>query len=296
VRDVVGLIVDIETTGLTEHDEIIELALILFSYDPLSGDIGGILDRYVGLREPNVPCSPGALQVHKITADLTRGKVLNEDKVRSLFDRAEAVFAHNAQFDKGFLFRLFPDLPEKPWLCTMRDIVWDWEGFLQVSLDAICEHYRIERNGAHRAYEDAITVLSVLHRNNCQGTPHIKQLHERLHRPAFSVSFVNSETNRLRKLVISDQNNEFLARGGDDLEVRLWTTADYDFINGYLRGSVGGSGRVFQFEKSKNRKLLDMISEDRHVTLKLVGRVDQKLRFNITVTPKKIYQQKRIDG
>ncbi|HLN62732.1 MAG TPA: hypothetical protein VK464_14400 [Symbiobacteriaceae bacterium] len=64
-RVVVAGYVDVETTGLSPYyDEIIELALVLSAFDITTGDVLGVVDSYVGLREPSCPISEGAWAEH----------------------------------------------------------------------------------------------------------------------------------------------------------------------------------------------------------------------------------------
>ena len=58
VQTRLGLFVDVETTGLnTERDEIIELAMVPFTYGP-GGEIYEVRQPYKALREPGRPVPP----------------------------------------------------------------------------------------------------------------------------------------------------------------------------------------------------------------------------------------------
>ena len=104
----VAAFVDCETTGLAQHDELIELAVILFCFDRTNAAICGIVDSYSGLREPMVEINPFAARTHHITPDTLAGKTLDGERVESILERAEFFIAHNAAFDRRFVVKLFP--------------------------------------------------------------------------------------------------------------------------------------------------------------------------------------------
>ncbi|MHB8947325.1 MAG: exonuclease domain-containing protein, partial [Bacillota bacterium] len=67
--------VDVETTGLSAwSDEIVEFALVLFAFGRHTGRIVGVVEEYVGMREPSVPIHPRASAINGITVDMVRGK------------------------------------------------------------------------------------------------------------------------------------------------------------------------------------------------------------------------------
>ena len=60
---------------------------------------------------------------------MVKGKVLDREKILAIFRKADAVIAHNASFDRGFIIRLFPDTIENDWYCSVRQIKWKSYGF-----------------------------------------------------------------------------------------------------------------------------------------------------------------------
>ena len=156
-------VVDVETTGLDpSRHEVIELAAVLFAFDAKSGSISGIVEEYLGMREPTRPIPRTATAVHGITDDMVRGKQLNLHKVYSILRRADFVIAHNAPFDRAFLERLFRNSMGKTWLCSMTRIPWLAKGLSSVRLDYLCEAFDIEHDQRHRALSDARATLMLL--------------------------------------------------------------------------------------------------------------------------------------
>ena len=176
--------VDVETTGLSPYaEEIVELALVLFAFDRATGEIAGIVDQYVGLREPGKPIPPEATAVHGITGDLVRGKRLDDARVAELVARAEFLVAHNAAFDRAFVERLYPFVSLKPWLCSMRGIDWRGRGFPSRGLQNLLRAHRIEVRRAHRGEDDVKAALRLLATRDAAGRPYFRELLSSLGEP-----------------------------------------------------------------------------------------------------------------
>ncbi len=160
----VGLacIVDVETTGLSNADEAIELGMVLFAFDRKKYSILAVVDEYVGLREPTVPIGPGAQAVHGISLAQLRGQRLDYDRVERILSQAEVLIAHNASFDRRFVGRLSETAAGKPWLCSMSGINWLRKGCANRRLQDLLVRYKIETPNAHRALDDVYGVLYLL--------------------------------------------------------------------------------------------------------------------------------------
>jgi DNA polymerase-3 subunit epsilon len=70
-----GLVVDVETTGLDhQRDEIIELAMTPFNYG-LDGTIFSVGDSFQGLRQPSEPIAPEITAITGITNEMVAGQI-----------------------------------------------------------------------------------------------------------------------------------------------------------------------------------------------------------------------------
>lgn len=177
-KHILGGFVDVETTGLSRsQDEIIELCIILFSFD-LSNEQLVIEEEYVGLRQPSCGIRPAAARINGITGADVYGKDLDYNRVTDLIHRAEFLIAHNASFDRNFVTRLFPAALGKTWYCSMAGIDWRGKGYPNRRLQDLLLFHGISPGQAHRASDDVKATLELLsYRQSC-GTTYLAELLE----------------------------------------------------------------------------------------------------------------------
>lgn len=170
-------VIDVETTGLsTQTDEVVELAIVLFSFDPFTGRVVEELEAYSGLRDPGRPIPPGATAQHGIRDEDVRGQRLDEERIRAILRRAHYLIAHNAPFDKGFVGRLFPETRQMQWLCSMEGIAWRRKGFLSKGLQSLLAAHKIAPGSAHHALDDARATLRLLATEKPGGGTYLQEL------------------------------------------------------------------------------------------------------------------------
>ncbi len=163
--------IDVETTGLSAYtDEIVELALVLFSYDESS--ITGISDSYCGLREPYCEISSDAYDVHGLGMSDLAGQRLDTARVKGMIEKADFLVAHNANFDRGFVTKLLPSAKSKRWYCSMSGIRWSGGKGLQAQL----ERHNIRPDQKHRALDDVMGVLDLLRCFNQRGETYFAEM------------------------------------------------------------------------------------------------------------------------
>jgi len=171
---------DVETTGFSPvADEIVEFALYLFEFRRDTGEITGIVDQYVGLREPAKSIPRAASQVHGIYQKDVRGKRLDNSRIEEMLHRAEFLVAHNASFDRSFVVQLFPICDKKPWLCSMRGINWKEKGFVSAGLQKLLEAHQINVQRAHRAEDDVKAAIKLLTQFDKNGKIYFHELLEK---------------------------------------------------------------------------------------------------------------------
>jgi DNA polymerase-3 subunit epsilon len=159
-----GAIVDTETTGLDKaSDRIIEFAMIIFEFDPATGQVYRITDIYDELEDPGMPIPPASTAVHGITDQMVAGKRIDDARVVALLQDVTLVIAHNAQFDRPFLEERLPVFAALPWGCSFQQINWSDEGMGSAKLEYLA--YRLGFFfDAHRAQADCLALLEILQR------------------------------------------------------------------------------------------------------------------------------------
>jgi DNA polymerase-3 subunit epsilon len=157
-----GLIVDTETTGTNPNqDAIIELGMVLFEYDPLTGQAYRVLAVFDELEEPSFPIPEESTAIHGITDEMVSGKRIDDKKVSQLLDGVSIVIAHNSKFDRVFLEKRLPIFESIPWGCSLEQIDWKGEGLGSAKLDYIAFKYDLFYE-AHRAQVDCFALLEIL--------------------------------------------------------------------------------------------------------------------------------------
>lgn len=153
-------VVDVETTGFSRNDRIIEIAVIR------TDGSGRPIDEFVTLVNPNRDL--GATHIHGIKArDVKHAPTFAEIAGDVLSRLAGAVFvAHNVHFDYRFVLselgRLKHELPEPPLLCTMQLARHIDPNIPGRKLEVCCRHFGIPHERSHSAYDDALATSKLL--------------------------------------------------------------------------------------------------------------------------------------
>ncbi len=145
-------VVDVETTGFTNTDRIVEIAVVTMDRD------GTVVDEFETLLDPQRDV--GATWVHRITPSMVAGAPAFEDVAQHVAARLDgAVFvAHNLPFDRRMIHNEF----------TRARIGVDWGDGLDTlratgcKLHVACSEYGIPLDEAHRALADARATARLL--------------------------------------------------------------------------------------------------------------------------------------
>jgi DNA polymerase-3 subunit epsilon len=157
-----GIVVDTETTGTNpDQDAIIELGMVLFEFDPLTGEVFNIIGTFDELEDPGFPIPPDSTTVHGITDEMVAGKKIDNQNVKHFLKDVSLVVAHNSKFDRVFLEKRLPIFESLPWACTFAQIDWSGEGVGSAKLDYIAYQYGFFYD-AHRAEVDCFALLEIL--------------------------------------------------------------------------------------------------------------------------------------
>ena len=157
-------VVDLETTGLSRHCEILEIGAVhvaagrrvsnFFSLIRPSGRIPPKITALTGIDDRMVRDAPRASQCLR--------------RFRAWLDRTPSApfVAHNAPFDAGFVGRAFAGqgLPAiaTPILCTRKLARRAVPELPRFDLDRLCRHFAISNGARHRATGDAAATAELL--------------------------------------------------------------------------------------------------------------------------------------
>lgn len=166
MKNISFAVVDCETTGVNpETDRILQLAAIV-----VNGE-GEIVDTFDTVVKPESPSTyqHGAEHIHGISEEqVSQGMPLRE-ALEKLWDISEGNLftAHNARFDINFIHaesrRVGLERQVEQYIDTLAlSRKTDTEKERKHSLDALCEHYGIERDRAHEAKSDATATAQLL--------------------------------------------------------------------------------------------------------------------------------------
>lgn len=176
----VGLVVDVETTGLSpKTDEMVEIAVKLFTFDQ-DGQVLDIIDEDAYLREPLSASArrnyEQAYRVHGIPFEEVEGKSFYDVKLKTYFHRADVIFAHNASFDRSFIYQMYPEVNDLSWHCTMRGVPWKEYGFSNSKLLTLLQAHYITDYQSHRAMDDITNLLELMKQQAPNGKTYLQQV------------------------------------------------------------------------------------------------------------------------
>ncbi len=156
-----GVFLDVETTGLAiPEDKIIELGLVVFEYGS-DGRIFRILEEFSQYQDPGKPIPPHIVELTGITDAMVKNHQLDKGGIFQCLQAADMVIAHYATFDRVCVEALWPDIPRKPWACTMMEIPWRQEGLESAKLEYLAYRYGFFYEG-HRASTDCLAGVHLL--------------------------------------------------------------------------------------------------------------------------------------
>ena len=241
-----AVFVDVETTGLDQdRDEVIELALLPFSYDRASGEIVEVFEREAlnELRQPSFPIPPESALIHGISDDDVRGRTIDADKVEAIVNTADLVLAHNAAFDRPMVEKLWPIFERKHWACSFVDVDWKAEGLGSSKLD-----YLLLRSGwfyeAHRALGDALAGVFLLSLPlPISKRPALRALLECARRPLKAIRA--EETAFAQRVALKQRGYRWDDGAGGERDKAWWIlTDDPDAEIAWLNASIYQKPRV----------------------------------------------------
>lgn len=152
--------VDLETTGLQpKSDRILEIGALKV----IRGNVEGTFATFI---DPRMQIPERITELTGITQEMVSGQPQNEEAVARFLEFAEdlPLLGHNILFDYSFLKHQAANMRrsfERMACDTLAISRKAFPGLPSRSLEAMCAYYRIERNCAHRAFDDAKASLEL---------------------------------------------------------------------------------------------------------------------------------------
>lgn len=162
-------VVDVETTGLTPTDKIVELAVrrLKISQD---GRLLGLGESRSWLEDPGSPLSAEVSAITGLTDDDLAGQRIDDRTATAVLRSADLIVAHNAAFDRPFVERRLPGTAGAAWACTCNELDWRALGFEGRSLSHLLFQIGFFFDG-HRASADVDALITLLlHRGRDRRT------------------------------------------------------------------------------------------------------------------------------
>ena len=160
IKDYVSF--DLETTGLdADDDSIIEIGALKIID-------GKVVDRFIEFVKPEQRISPKITEITGITNAMVANARSTKDIIRDFISFCEGyvLLGHNIMFDFKFMKQhatRFGYAFEKQGLDTLQIARKTLPQLESKSLGALCEHYNITNQAAHRAYHDALATAKIYH-------------------------------------------------------------------------------------------------------------------------------------
>lgn len=160
------IIIDIETTGLSpaNGNEITEIAAI-----HVSGHTMEVLDTFTTLVKTKLPVPYFITKLTGIDDRMLRNHGIDLNDALGLladFCGSKVCYAHNANFDKGFLrfYYIYQNVAFKPtdWVDTISIFRKAFPGRKTYKLEALIQEFSLAQKEDHRALSDALHTLSLL--------------------------------------------------------------------------------------------------------------------------------------
>lgn len=156
----IGVFLDIEATGLSAGDKLIELGMVKFEYSD-DGRIFNILEEFNGYHDPNQDIPEFITELTGISNEMVREHKIEESAVAKYLEGVDLVIAHNAKFDRSFFEKTFPGIKPYRWGCSMYDVNWNNEKIESHKLEYIAYKYKFFYEG-HRAVTDCLVGIHIL--------------------------------------------------------------------------------------------------------------------------------------
>jgi len=231
-----ALYVDCETTGFsTDDDEVIELALLPFTYAIPCGRVVEVLHdkALVARNDPGRPLDPAVTALTGLTDGDLEGQYIDVEAASALVSASGLIVAHNARFDRPFFERVVPATRAVPWACSMREVPWIAHGCPSAALHCLACQYRVFARDRHRALADCeVGVWLLAQTLPDSARPVLAALREHALRETVRLwaAFAPIET----KDALKARGYRWMASAGGGIARAWWTEVEPELVSAEL--------------------------------------------------------------
>ncbi len=180
----IGAVLDIETTGLNQNEDlIIEIAIKQFLFNRISGEILDVRKSYTSFQDPGMPLPPKIIEITGITNEMVVDKHIDWSQVDIILDECSLMIAHNARFDRSFIDKKSKISKDKIWACTYKHIDWNNKGYNSSKLELLNIYHGFFTD-SHRAMNDVDALLYLLSlKDENSNSPYLLEMLNNARRP-----------------------------------------------------------------------------------------------------------------
>ena len=190
---------DTETSGKDkETHSIIEIALKRIMVDISTFEIREICEEYQSFNDPGENLNEEINIITGITDEMVKGKIIDIEKVDSIFSASDIIVAHNAKFDRGFVDKISYVSRDKVWACTFMDIDWLGRGFPNSKQELLC-HWHGFYFESHRAMNDVDSLIHLITHPTYKNNRPLKELIKNAGKSMYLVKATNFPYNEQKK-------------------------------------------------------------------------------------------------
>lgn len=151
------LVLDTETTGFSPSSaQMIEVAASMFC--TLTKTTLASVQFLIPTDEGNPQESVNHISDAALRQPVVPGMI---DCFLEMYASCDCVIAHNVSFDRPFVMKQWPTLPDKPWICSLKQLTFP-NATKSLKLNHLAVDHGISPVDAHRALGDVIVLVRLL--------------------------------------------------------------------------------------------------------------------------------------